>query len=218
MALHSDRAWTCLINKWIFPGVRQSVKSSVEVVEEVDNLHGPFPRRVLAAEGIEAHNAAEEDSHVVISLCGHRTLVPQLVGHRWREHGIQQPVQREQDRATMRAAESCFSASTAHFSASGAVCTVKALLGAIISHIHKSRLENINNWFVLNQSKPLPIQTNSKYIKISHTKQTDKTKDRHQEAEVVLCALFPLPNCDIHGMKEVIPALSSVVWWWWCSC
>lgn len=200
MALHSDRAWTCLINKWIFPGVRQSVKSSVEVVEEVDNLHGPFPRRVLAAEGIEAHNAAEEDSHVVISLRGHRTLVPQLVGHRWREHGIQQPVQREQDRASMRAAASCFRASTAHFSASGAVCTVKALLGAIISHIHKSRLENINNWFVLNQSKPLPIQTNSKYIKISHTKQTDKTKDRHQEAEVVLCALcFHSPTAIFMG-------------------
>jgi len=91
MPLLSDRAWTCLINKWIFPGVRQSVKSSVEVIEEVDNLHGPFPRRVLAAESIEAHNAAEEDSHVVISLRRHRTLVPQLVGHRWRKHRIQQP-------------------------------------------------------------------------------------------------------------------------------
>lgn len=110
MALHSDRAWTCLINKWIFPGVRQSVKSSVEVVEEVDNLHGPFPRRMLAAEGVEAHDAAEEDGHIVISLRRHRTLVPQLVGHRWRKHGIQQPVQRDQDRTIiMRDAESCFS-------------------------------------------------------------------------------------------------------------
>ena len=73
----------------------------------------------------------------------------------------------------------------------------------IISHIYKSRLENINNWFVINQSKHLPIQTNSKYIKIRQTKQPDKTKDRHQEAEVVLCTLcFNAPTVIFMGWKK----------------
>ena len=73
----------------------------------------------------------------------------------------------------------------------------------IISHIYKSRLENINNWFVINQSKHLPIQTNSKYIKIHQTKQPDKTKDRHQEAEVVLCALgFSTPTVTFMGWEK----------------
>lgn len=85
--------WTCLVNKWIFPGVRQCVKSGVEVIEEVYNLHGPFSRRMLAAESIEAHDATEEDGHVVVSFGRHRTLVSQFIGNRWREDRIQQPVQ-----------------------------------------------------------------------------------------------------------------------------
>ena len=83
----------------------------------------------------------------------------------------------------------------------------------IISYIYKSRLENINNWFVLNQSKHLPIQTNSKCIKISQTKQTDKTKDRHQEVEVVLCALcFSAPTVTFTGWKKSFQHLAL-----WCG-
>lgn len=80
--------WTCLINKWIFPRVSQCVKSGVEVIKEVNNLHGPFSRCVLATESIEAHDAAEEDGHVVVSFGRHRTLVSQLIGNRRREDRI----------------------------------------------------------------------------------------------------------------------------------
>lgn len=79
---------TCLIHKWIFPGVGQCVKSGVEVVEKVDNLHGPFARGMFATESIEAHNATEEDCHIVISLSRHGTLVSQLIGDRWREDRV----------------------------------------------------------------------------------------------------------------------------------
>lgn len=92
-AWREDGIWTCLINKWVFPGICQRVKSGVEVIEKVDNLHGPFPRGMLATEGVEAHNTTEEDGHIVISLRRHWTLVPQLISNRWRKDRIQQPVQ-----------------------------------------------------------------------------------------------------------------------------
>lgn len=94
--------WTCLINKWIFPGVSQCVKSGVEVIEQVYNLHGPFSRCMLATEGIEAHNATEENGHVVISLGRHWTLVSQFIGNGWREDRIQQPIQRDGEKAAGR--------------------------------------------------------------------------------------------------------------------
>lgn len=92
-ALHPHQVRTCLIHKRIFPGISQRVKSGVEVVEEVDNLHGPFPGGMLATECVEAHDTTEEDGHVVISFSRHRALVSQLIGHRLRKDRVQQPGQ-----------------------------------------------------------------------------------------------------------------------------
>lgn len=81
---------TYLINERVFPGVGQCIKSGVEVIEEIDNLHGPFSRCMLATESIEAHDATEEDGHIVVSFGRHWALVSQLIGNRWREDRIQQ--------------------------------------------------------------------------------------------------------------------------------
>lgn len=47
---------------------------------------------MLATESIEAHNAAEEDGHIVVSFGRHWALVSQLIGNRWRKDRIQQSV------------------------------------------------------------------------------------------------------------------------------
>lgn len=47
---------------------------------------------MLAAESIEAHNATEEDGHIVVSFGRHWALVSQLIGDRRRKDGIQQSV------------------------------------------------------------------------------------------------------------------------------
>lgn len=47
---------------------------------------------MLAAESIEAHNATEEDGHVVVSFGRHWALVSQLIGDRRRKDRIQQSV------------------------------------------------------------------------------------------------------------------------------
>lgn len=47
---------------------------------------------MLAAESIEAHNATEEDGHVVVSFGRHWALVSQLIGDRRRKDRIQQTV------------------------------------------------------------------------------------------------------------------------------
>lgn len=100
---------------------------------------------MLAAEGVEAHDAAEEDGHVVVPLRGHRTLVPQLVGHGRRKDRVQQPAQRGEDKATVRDAESSFSASPAHFVDFNAMCAVQAwvLTGHPLLAIFVSQVEKI---------------------------------------------------------------------------
>lgn len=75
----------------VIPRVRQDVKARVNIVEQVDDLDGSFGRGVLAAEAVEAHDAAEEDGHVVVALRRHRPLVTQLVGNRWRQNRVEQP-------------------------------------------------------------------------------------------------------------------------------
>lgn len=70
---------------------------------------------MLAAERVEAHDATEEDGHIVISFSRHRTLVSQLIGNRLRKDGVQQPVQWDQETAVVRNAGTRFSASIDHF-------------------------------------------------------------------------------------------------------
>lgn len=45
---------------------------------------------MLAAEGIESHDATEEDGHVVVAFSRDGPFVSQLVGNRWRQNGIEQ--------------------------------------------------------------------------------------------------------------------------------
>lgn len=45
---------------------------------------------MLAAEGVESHNATEEDGHIVVAFCRDGPFVSQLVGNRWRQNGIEQ--------------------------------------------------------------------------------------------------------------------------------
>lgn len=45
---------------------------------------------MLAAESVEADDAAEEDGHVVVALSWDWPFVPQLIGNRWWENGVQQ--------------------------------------------------------------------------------------------------------------------------------
>lgn len=74
----------------VIPRVCQDVKTCVNIVEQVDYLDGSLGRGVLAAEGIESYDATEEDGHVVIAFRRDRPFVPQLVGNRWRQNGIEQ--------------------------------------------------------------------------------------------------------------------------------
>lgn len=74
----------------VIPRVRQDVKARVNIVEQVDDLDGSLGRGVLAAEGVESHDAAEEDGHVVVALRRHGPLVTQLVGNGWRQNRIKQ--------------------------------------------------------------------------------------------------------------------------------
>lgn len=46
---------------------------------------------MLATERVEAHDATEEDGHVVISFSRHRSLVSQLISNRLRKDRVQQP-------------------------------------------------------------------------------------------------------------------------------
>ena len=74
----------------VFPRVGQDVKAGVNIVEQIYNLDGPLGRGVLAAEDVEAHDATEQDGHIVVALRRHGPLVAQLVGHgRW-QNGIEQ--------------------------------------------------------------------------------------------------------------------------------
>ncbi len=50
---------------------------------------------MLAAEGVESNDAAEEDGHVVVAFCWDRPFVSQLVGNRWRQYGIEQSKKRK---------------------------------------------------------------------------------------------------------------------------
>lgn len=86
----------------VIPRVRQDVKACVNIVEQVDYLDGSLGRGVLAAEGVESHDAAEEDRHVVVALCRHGPLVTQLVGNRWWQNRIKQSKEGERERETER--------------------------------------------------------------------------------------------------------------------
>lgn len=80
----------------VIPRVCQDVEPRVNIVEQVDYLDGPLGRGVLAAEGVEPHDAAEEDGHVVVALCRDRPLVSQLVGNGWRQDGVEQSEREEE--------------------------------------------------------------------------------------------------------------------------
>lgn len=94
----SSRNAADLVYVRVVPGVCQDVEARVHVVEQVDDLDGALGRGVLAAEGVEAHDAAEEDADVVVALGRHGPLVAQLVGHRRRQDGVEQPEGRKRKR------------------------------------------------------------------------------------------------------------------------
>lgn len=75
----------------VIPRVRQDVEARVNIVEQVDDLDGSLGRGVLAAEGVESHDPAEEDAHVVVALGRDGPLVTQLVGNGWRQNRVEQP-------------------------------------------------------------------------------------------------------------------------------
>lgn len=52
---------------------------------------------MLAAEGIESHNATEEDGHVVVTLCRNGSFVTQLIGDRWWQNRIEQSGRKERN-------------------------------------------------------------------------------------------------------------------------
>lgn len=70
-----------LVDIWVPLCVSKNIKSSVQVVEQVDNFDSSLSRSVLAAESVESHDAAEEDGDVVVTLGRHRSLVTQLICH-----------------------------------------------------------------------------------------------------------------------------------------
>lgn len=82
---------THLVDVGILARVGQNVELGVDVIEKVDYLDGSLGRGVFAAEGVEAHDAAEQDGDVVVAFSGNRTLVSQLVGYGRRENRVQQP-------------------------------------------------------------------------------------------------------------------------------
>lgn len=95
---HLKFSWASnLVYIRVIPRVRQDVKACVNIIEQVDYLDGSLSRGVLAAEGVESHDAAEEDGHVVVALCRHRPFVTQLVGNGWRQNGIKQSKKRGRD-------------------------------------------------------------------------------------------------------------------------
>lgn len=74
----------------VLPRVCQDVKACVNIIEQVDYLDGSLSRGMLAAEGVESHNAAEEDGQVIVAFCWDGPFVSQLIGNRWRQNGIEQ--------------------------------------------------------------------------------------------------------------------------------
>lgn len=91
----------------VIPRVRQDVKACVNIIEQVDYLDGALGRGVLAAEGVESHDAAEEDRHVVVALRRHGPFVTQLVGNRWWQNRIKQSKEGERDRERHLEVDSC---------------------------------------------------------------------------------------------------------------
>lgn len=81
----------------VIPRVCQDVKTCVNIIEQVDYLDGSLGRGVLAAEGVESHNATEEDGQVVVAFRRNRPFVSQLVGNRWRQNGIEQSKRKERN-------------------------------------------------------------------------------------------------------------------------
>lgn len=78
----------------VVPRVCQDVKTCVNIIEQVDYLDGSFRRGVLAAEGVESHNATKEDSQVVVTFSRDGPLVSQLIGNGRRQNGIEQSKKR----------------------------------------------------------------------------------------------------------------------------
>lgn len=82
---------THLVDVGILAGVGQNVELGVDVVEEVDDFDGSLSWGMFAAEGVESHDATEQDGDVVVAFRRNRTFVSQFVGYgRW-EDRVQQP-------------------------------------------------------------------------------------------------------------------------------
>lgn len=94
---HSTILASNLVYVRVLARVCQDVKTCVNIIEQVDYLDGSLGRGVLAAEDIEPYDAAEEDGHIVIALCGDRPFVSQLVGNRWRQNRIEQSKRKKRD-------------------------------------------------------------------------------------------------------------------------
>lgn len=72
---------THLVDVRILARVGQNVELGVDVIEKVNNFDGSLCRGVFAAEGVESHDAAEQDGDIVVAFSWNRTLVSQFIRH-----------------------------------------------------------------------------------------------------------------------------------------
>lgn len=80
-----------LVDVRILARVGQDVELGVDVIEQVDDFDGSLCRGVFATEGVESHDAAEQDGDVVVAFSWNRSFVPQFIGNRRRQNRVQQP-------------------------------------------------------------------------------------------------------------------------------
>lgn len=78
-----------LVNIGILLGIGEYVEGCVQIVQQLDNLHGSLRVGILGTVIVEAHHTAEEQRNAFVLFGRHRTLVAQLVGHGGRQNGVQ---------------------------------------------------------------------------------------------------------------------------------
>ena len=97
ISYHGTTLASNLVHIRVLARVRQDVEPRVDVIEQVDDLDGALGRGVFAAEGVKAHDATEEDGQVVVAFGRDGPFVPQLVGNRRRQNGIEQSERKERN-------------------------------------------------------------------------------------------------------------------------
>ena len=80
-----------LVDLGILIGISEGVDGGIEIVEEADDGHGPRGVRILGTDLVEVDDPREQEGDGVISPGGDRPPVSQLVRHRRRQHGVEQP-------------------------------------------------------------------------------------------------------------------------------